>query len=62
MIVTPNQSIMQIAKLNIKQHPNWQPTIYENLELYQTKEQEDKNEYAKFRKWLIEKEKEFVIN
>ena len=51
---------MLLDKPKFKQHPAWEPYAFETIEFYVTPEQEEKSEYAKFRKWLIEKEKEFV--
>ena len=38
----------------------WQPYSFDFLELTMDKVEEKKNEYAKYRKWLIKKEKEYV--
>ena len=60
MIMTPAISLVAVEKLKIKQHPNWQPYSFEAVECWPDTESEDKNEYAKFRKWLIKKEQDFV--
>lgn len=60
MIMTPNTSCVQTQKQKIKEHPNWQPYVFDCLEFSMSEENEGKNEYAKYRKWLIQKEKEFV--
>lgn len=44
----------------IKKHPKWEPYVFEGLELMIDKAVEANNEYARYRKWLIQKEKEFV--
>ena len=59
LIMTPSVSCLA-DKLQIYNHPNWQPYAFECLELTNNLEEEEKNEYAKYRKWLIQKEKEFV--
>ena len=38
----------------------WQPYSFDFLELTMDKVEEEKNEYAKYRKWRIKKEKEYV--
>ena len=60
MLLTPSNSCMSIEKLKVKSHPNWNPYAFDTLELSISKESEDKNEYATYRKLLIEKEKQFV--
>lgn len=60
MIMTPNKDIISMDKQQIKIHPNWQPYAFECVDLELNKEQEASNEYAKYRKWLISKEKDFV--
>ena len=55
MIMTPSKSSMLIEKPKIKQHPQWEPYAFETMEFALTAEQEDKSEYCKFRKWLIDK-------
>jgi hypothetical protein len=60
MILTPNNSCMTLTKSNVQKHPNWNPYAFETLELKISDEGEYNNEYAKYRKNLIEKEKEFV--
>mmetsp|Transcript_1933 Transcript_1933/g.2783 ORF Transcript_1933/g.2783 Transcript_1933/m.2783 type:complete len:101 (+) Transcript_1933:1134-1436(+) len=60
MIMTPNHSCMMAEKPKIQQHPNWQPYAFDFVEFTMTPEKEQANEYGKYRKWLIEKEKEFV--
>lgn len=55
MIMTPNKSSMLLEKSKIKQHPAWEPYAFENLSFELTPEQEEKSEYCKFRKWLIDK-------
>ena len=54
MIMTPSIECITIEKQKIKVHPNWQPYAFEALELKLDTAEEEKNEYAKFRKWLIE--------
>lgn len=60
MIMTPNIDIINMDKQMIKVHPNWQPYAFECVDLQLNKEQEAANEYAKYRRWLISKEKDFV--
>lgn len=60
IIMTPNKSMMSIEKPKITQHPQWEPYAFPELDFAMTKDQEQKSEYAKFRLWLIEKEKDFV--
>ena len=60
MIMTPNKSCVLLDKPKIKQHPMWQPYGFEHLQFHVPAESEDANEYATYRKWLIQKEKEFV--
>jgi hypothetical protein len=62
MIMTPDVSCISLSKAKIQQHPNWQPYGFENIECKISDENESKNEYAKYRKWLILKEQEFVDN
>lgn len=54
MIMTPSIECITIEKQKIKVHPNWQPYAFEALELKLDPAEEEKNEYAKFRKWLID--------
>ena len=60
MIMTPNKSCFQIEKQKIKQHPDWQPYAFDCVECAIAPEKEEANEYAKYRKWLIKKEMDFV--
>lgn len=55
MIMTPNKSNMLLEKPKFKQHPAWEPYAFETMEFTMTAEQEEKSEYCKFRKWLIDK-------
>ena len=60
MILTPYKSCLLLDKAKIKQHPNWSPYAFDILEFHVSYESDSKNEYAKYRKGLIEKEKKFV--
>ena len=60
MIMTPKPSCFLIEKQKIKQHPDWQPYAFDCMECAISPEKEEANEYAKYRKWLIQKEMEFV--
>ena len=60
MIMTPNKSCVSFEKQKIKQHPNWQPYAFDCLDCSISPEKEEANEYAKYRKWLIQKEQDFV--
>mmetsp|Transcript_12749 Transcript_12749/g.21502 ORF Transcript_12749/g.21502 Transcript_12749/m.21502 type:complete len:450 (+) Transcript_12749:3-1352(+) len=60
MIMTPSISCVQIQKPKIQQHPGWEPYAFECIEFSVPPESEEKNEYCKFRRWLIKKEMEFV--
>lgn len=60
MIMTPEITGHDGEKLQIQKHPNWQPFAFEAIECKVDTEQEAKNEYAKYRQWLIAKEKDFV--
>jgi len=55
IVMTPNKSMMMVEKPKHKQHPEWEPYAFPNLDFALTKEQEAKSEYCKFRKWLIDK-------
>ena len=61
MLMTPNKDVPYMGKQLIKVHPNWQPYAFDTVDLQLNKETESANEYAKYRKWLIAKEKEFVL-
>ena len=60
MIMTPEVSVISIEKQKILVHPNWQPYAFGALELEVDPAVVEKNEYAKFRTWLIDQEKKFV--
>ena len=60
MIMTPNKSCILLDKPKTKKHPMWQPYGFEALDFHVSEETEKDNEYAQYRKWLIQKEKEFV--
>ena len=60
IIMTPNKAVPHHEKSKVKQHPLWQPYSFDFLELNLDKQEEEKNEYAKYRKWLIKKEKDYV--
>jgi hypothetical protein len=60
MIMTPNKDMPSMEKQKIKAHPNWQPYAFDCVECSISPEKEAANEYAKYRKWLIQKEMEFV--
>lgn len=60
MIMTPEIECINIDKKMIKKHPNWEPYAFAAMELEIDAKAEEKNEYAKFRKWLIDQEKKFV--
>jgi len=61
MILTPSKSCLTIEKAKIKEHPNWNPYAFDSLEFQVSHESESKNEYAEYRRDLIEKEKAFVM-
>jgi hypothetical protein len=60
MIMTPSKQCPDMKKQKIKEHPSWQPYAFECLECTMSSEAESYCEYAKYRKWLIQKEIEFV--
>lgn len=61
MIMTPNKAVIQLTKPKIKQHPEWEPYCFDNIDFYLTPEQEELSEYCKFRKWLIDKVSEYFF-
>lgn len=60
VIMTPNVSVLQIQKQKIQQHPHWEPYAYSLSEISIAEEVQSKNEYCKFRRWIINREIEFV--
>jgi hypothetical protein len=61
MIMTPNNSCLSATeKPNIQKHPYWNPYAFDALELEVNKKSDEANDYGKYRRWLILKEKEFV--
>jgi hypothetical protein len=61
MIMTPSKNVMSSEKPKRKKHPRWEPYEYKHYDFYLTKEEEhDSQPYSKYRRWLIEREKDFV--
>ena len=58
--MTPSKSCAMGDKPKINEHPNWLPYAFECLEFTSSEEQEKANEYASYRKWLIQKERDYV--
>ena len=61
MIMTPDIKVVSIDKLKYKQHPNWDPEYFDMYEASYNTQEEVNNEYARYRKKLIQQEKEFVV-
>ena len=38
MIMTPNKAVIQLHKPKIKEHPEWEPYAFENIDFYLTPE------------------------
>ena len=62
MIMTPSKPCVSFDKQKIKEHPQWQPYAFDTVECHLSMEKESTNEYAKYRKWLIQKERDFVAS
>lgn len=60
MIMTPNNSCLSTYSMKINKHPNWQPYAFEAVDMAPNVQADAANEYAKYRRFLIQKEKEFV--
>ena len=60
LVMTPSLDILSNEKPKRKIHPGWDPYLYGHKELYMTLEDDLRNPYAKYRKWLIQREKDYV--
>lgn len=61
MMMTPSKNVMSNEKPRRKKHPKWDPYSYKHKEFFLTVEEEHGSQpYSMYRKWLIEREKDFV--
>ena len=61
MMMTPDKKVINTVKSKVKYHPGWKPYDYKLKEFWLTADQENEaHPYARYRKWLIQREKDFV--
>jgi hypothetical protein len=61
MLMTPSKNVLSTENPRRLKHPRWSPYQYKHREFWLTADQEHEMvPYSKFRRWLIQREKDFV--